>query len=213
MTTEKSILTGMLIGDAGISKREYFHAGSRNGNTYFYFGHGIKQSEYAAWKASLLEQFGYSFHRYEQKSPAAVRYNTPRLRRFTELRDVWYPNDKKFIPKDWISEMDEVGLAIWFMDDGNIQLTGNRKSYTARFNSQGYTYQEQEWLQTYLMERFGVEVRIGNQMQKGGLHHRLCCTVKSTQVLFDHIRPIVEQIPCMAYKVQGQELLDKKPAS
>lgn len=75
--------------------------------------HGIKQSNYCEWKASMfgakttfIKENGYG------KKPA-VRFSTELFGLDKEI-----PNNKNTCPQWVLDSLDERGLAIWFMDDG-----------------------------------------------------------------------------------------------
>ena len=217
--TKEAILCGMIMGDAGISKQHLYHGECRTGNVYLYWTHKEDNADYSIWKKDLLESLGYKisvgYGTTKQVNPAYtptpyIRCRSRSLSEFLQLRSFWYNKlGKKQLHIEYLTQhFNAVSLAILYFDDGHIQTTGNRKTIVARIATNSFTLEEHLFMQTLLIERFGIDVHIGHTRQ----YLRLDFGVKSTQQLFDIITPILKDVPSMQYKLTGQELRDKKPA-
>jgi len=110
---QEQIMIGSFLGDGHISI-------SPSGLTRLKIQHGIKQEEYCKWKSTMfncniqyIEKNGYAQTR-------ALRFTTKSF-----YYDVEFPKNKYSCPKELINRMDGRGLAIWYMDDGNISRKGN----------------------------------------------------------------------------------------
>jgi hypothetical protein len=114
------IVLGSFLGDGCLAKHG-------NGKYRLQIIHGIKQSKYCAWKASMFQtsvtevlENGYS------KKPA-VKFAT-KLFGIKEL-----PSNKTHCPQWVLDKLDARGLAIWFMDDGSYNK-GNANISTCSFD-------------------------------------------------------------------------------
>lgn len=104
---QKQVLIGTLLGDGHISKQL----------KRLEFGHSIKQFEYLYWKNNVFENFS----NYEKPSSnEKICWATTRTDNlFEKYRDIFYPDDKKIIPEDVLNQIEPLGLAVWYMDDGS----------------------------------------------------------------------------------------------
>lgn len=77
---------------------------------------------------------------------SAYIYQTFYHPNFTELRNKWYPNNKKIVPLDL--ELNPQRIAIWFFDDGS----NNYKQRSATLCTNAFTLEEVEFLSEKLNE-------------------------------------------------------------
>lgn len=189
----KQLILGSVLGDGYLT----IVSGS-NKNSRLHWGHGGKQKEYLQWKLDLLSK-------YELNSPSGIRkyvdisdrykkgYNVCYYGRslfhpiFTKYRDVFYNKDrKKVIPDNSLSELDSFGLAIWYMDDGNVT------SSSYQLNTQGFKESELFYLQQVLLDKFDLRTSITSV---GVIY----ITTRSSDLFIYLIKPYI--IPLMEYKL------------
>ena len=119
---QKQIIMGGLLGDASVSNGK-----KKNKDTIYEcqccleFMQGPKQEQYLKWKYNELKIISAS-------PPAKITDNKFRFRTFahpcfTNFRKEWYPDGKKRVPYS-IFDLNALGLAIWFMDDGRNESEG-----------------------------------------------------------------------------------------
>lgn len=75
-----------------------------------------------------------------------------------QLRTRWYGALGKFVDRSAVATMGDIGLAVWFMDDGWLQSRENGWRYSAGFATNGFTYEDVCWLSEWL-QREGIENR------------------------------------------------------
>ena len=107
------VLLGGLMGDGALSPTRSGH-GAR-----YRFGHGVAQTEYADWKASLFANIGVSR---STNAKDAVFYDVQPLPELAELRTAVYVGGKKVLSHDYLKRLTPLSLAIWYMDDGGFTL-------------------------------------------------------------------------------------------
>lgn len=149
------VLTGMLLGDAGMT-RKY----PKN----ITLCHSESQKEYFDWKCSILEHFGFKKNKVREmyslsgKKCFIVDFVDKKLEFFYRK---FYRFDKKRIQRivnlQNLRHLNLYGLAIWFMDDGN--LVKNGYPYVC-LNTQAYTYEEHILLQKFFKKKYNLNVKI-----------------------------------------------------
>ena len=104
-------LLGGLMGDGALSPTKS-GLGAR-----YRFGHGVRQTEYADWKASLFSSIGGSR---STNDSGVVHHDLSPLPELAELRDAVYIGGKKVFGWDYLKQLTPLSLAIWYMDDGSF---------------------------------------------------------------------------------------------
>ena len=188
---QRQVVIGSILGDGGLIIGKTAGANCRLAITQ-----GHKQKAYLEYKTQLLgdtvapagirprKVAGYS------KLPGFVM-QTRSLPELTELRRLVYPEGTKRIGS-WIYELEPLGLAIWYMDDGSGGLFSQRY-----FSTHCFTYDEQIYLQSFLTERFNVDTRI--KVDRRTHHYFLDVLTPATSQLFRIIKPFIPE--GMLYKL------------
>ena len=107
------VILGGLMGDGALSPNQNDHA------SRFRFGHGVRQTDYAEWKASLFANIGVAR---SVNSKAAVFFDLTPLPELNELRQAVYIGGKKVFSHEYLKRLTPLSLAIWYMDDGSFTL-------------------------------------------------------------------------------------------
>lgn len=84
---------------------------------------------------------------------------------FTEIRNKYYDEvGHKRVKYEFVKDIDALGLAIWYMDDGYV--TKN----SCIFSSCSFTIEEQQILSDILLEKFGLHFNLGKHGNSMYLH-------------------------------------------
>jgi hypothetical protein len=189
---QRGVLCGMLLGDAGRCRNN------------FYIQHSTKQIEYALFKKNLLERItgkevntrqwvtkeGYGLIRIEPKLTPLIRVMVKRC----------YKNNIKSPSLNFLRYLTLQGVAIWFMDDGSKSFkrrSGRIHAVEVTLNTY-LSKEENEVIIDYFKDRWGVNW--GLNKSKG--RFRLRMGTQEAQKFFDLIRPYI--IESMKYKVDLQ---------
>ena len=155
----EQVLIGSLLGDGCFTK-----VSGAVKNSRFSLAHSSKQKEYFLFKYNIFKKYGLegkvsentiSNERYKEGYTKEIRFKSKSHPIFTKFRKV-YNNGKKRVILDVINNINVLGLAIWYMDDGNIN------NYSCDFNVQSFTLEEREVLQKLLQDKFNIKVTITN---------------------------------------------------
>lgn len=155
-TVEKSIIYGSLLGDMCITRPK------DNATPRLTFTHGQVQTEYAFHKTQALHRLGWWF----QENVPSGGFGNLSVQGSSScmpvLEDVWQivrsSGPKKIIPV-WLEQVDERGLAYWFMDDGSTSRNVRGITHVA-FHTEGFAKEENQVLCDWLGERFGIQCRV-----------------------------------------------------
>ena len=181
----KQVVLGSLLGDANI------HMLTSAKTFYFEKGQRVDRLPYLQWTAKELDMFRPKIHlrtafntvthRISTKCWLTTSAHTPVWK---VMRDLFYQGARrKRLPAEAVEELDELGLAVWYMDDG----TYNKRAYLCPRNG---TKTENESAARILKARFGLPFDV----LKGSFGYYLALKVKYVPLLFeiirDHVHPV-----------------------
>ena len=188
----KQLLIGSLLGDGC-----FCSVGSGNKNKCLSIAHSEKQEEYLKYKHSILAKYGLAScickyrtvsSRYKVGECRGSRFKSRLHPIFTEIRNNCYDsNGHKRVNKEFISDIDAMGLAIWYMDDGYV--TKN----SCIFSTCSFTLEEQNLLAELLLDKFGLHFTVGKHDNSMYLH------ASDFPKFVEIVKPYV--IPSMQYKL------------
>lgn len=201
--TAEQIILGSILGDGMITKWKRFEDSKLNLNSALVIQHTKPQLEYLLYKKELLENNGIKCQKVRQldektiteKYPSIIngktikantRYtlSTRKAISFNIYRDMFY-KDKKYINK-YIFKLKELGLAIWYMDDGY------KHDNTYYLCTDCFSYKDLKLLQIVLYHNFNLETIIDKR-------NRIRIKSKSSRLFTS----IIEKFVCqsMKYKI------------
>ncbi|WP_108669550.1 hypothetical protein [Peribacillus acanthi] len=189
---QQSIIIGTLLGDGYLRP-------NRSGTCCLVMGHGEKQYDYLLWKKEKFGHFIISDKPYHAKKESVHNHapfftiNTVTHPYLTELRTKFYPNEIKTISEEWLKQVDELALAVWFMDDGSL----NKRYGTMTFCTNGFTYNEHILMKDWFQDRWGLSTAIDHIKSRNQFNIRLHRS--SSRRLREIISPYVPS--SMKYKV------------
>ena len=173
------IVYGSFLGDGCIQK-------TKSNRYRLRIIHCKNQKDYCLWKANMfginklnyIEKNGYS-----QKE--AYSFNTKCFDLTNEI------NDSKIVPEIVINNINEKGIAIWFMDDGSImkrELKNKTISYFAKISSNNFDYTNHLIL-VKIFEKWNIIPKIMTCKKYYELHF----DKNNTQKLLDLIMPYIHE--------------------
>ena len=178
-----SVLYGTLMGDASINHKHGKQCS---------VAHGINQKEYIENKQYI---FGGTLS--YNKNRKNLYLNIPSNAQIKYISELIYANGKKDISK-LLPYVDEISLAYWYMDDGNLC----NKRYPL-LCTDGFTYEEHVLMQKMFKDKWGIKTTIrknitgGNNKWAGKEYYRLY--ISDRDLFFSIISPYI--IDSMKYKI------------
>lgn len=197
--SQKQLLLGLLIGDGTITNHPDFK-----------MDHSGDQEEFLKWKASLLdaENLKHSgIKEYIQKVGYNVGSKVVRLRVGTNMtikalrRSIYKPN--KTITRKWLDWFSEREIAIWYMDDGHINVNTSKQRYTIQHTIKIATctdLETTEMIINYFQEKWGIKFR---SFPEGKETFSIASSSEIDCLKFVNIvKPYIEQVPSLLYKIR-----------
>jgi len=188
---QRELVVGLLLGDGHLETQN-------GGRTYrLKVEHGSAQREYLEWLAREFQEWLLSGSYEKRKGEKMVYgFTTVSHPAFRFYGVQFYENGKKRIPPLIKKLMSPLSLAIWFLDDGSAKSSKHRSLV---IHSLGYTKKDLVLVQDAL-RGFGIDSALHKQ-RNGSF--RLYLPYTSSLVIEQFVRPILNEVPSLAYKVEN----------
>ena len=197
----RNLLISMLLGDGTISN-----------NYVFKLSHGYKQKEYLEWKINLLNEHGIKNNGLK-KYISTCGYNLGSIVYYSQmsvipfmkvLRRVIYKPIKNYANRKILNRLTPLGLAIWYMDDGHINIRKtDDKIHGFYIKIATCLYKEQnQIIIDYFKEIWNISFYQFKEGKPGKNTYSLCCGTQEGIKFIELIKPYVESCPSMLYKIQ-----------
>jgi len=197
---EFQVVVGGLLGDSYLFQPQSIkYPPTGTGSTYLEMQHCFNQVPYAAWKGRFLNRFsprllqwmGYNTvkSRFDVKHKIAVCSHFL----FGDMAKEFYPSPtfKKVLPLSLVEQLEPLGLAIWYQDDGTYPH--DRLAY---FCTDSFAPEDVAAAAEILTSKFDIPFKVHNY--KGDIA-RLAISGDATSSFCDLIREFVH--PSMSYKI------------
>lgn len=187
----KQLLIGSLLGDGC-----FCSVGKYTKNMCLSIAHSEKQKEYLKYKWGILNNYNLvssiSEYRLNNKRYShelvGYRFKSKLHPIFTDIRNKYYDsNGHKRVFKEFVKDIDALGLAIWYMDDGYV--TKN----SCILSTCSFTLEEQSLLANILLDKFDLHFTVGKN--DNSMYLRAKDFSKFVELIKDYI------IPSMQYKL------------
>lgn len=197
----RNLLIAMLLGDGTISN-----------NFVFKIAHCEEQKDYLAWKVKQLNNHGIRNNGIKSyiktkgfNTGVPVYYTQLNILPFIKvLRRVFYKEKKILGNRKMLNRLNALGLAIWYMDDGHINIRKSKDGKVHGFYIKISTCEPKEEVQTiidYFKEVWDINFYMFHEGRKED-SYSLCCGTKEGLKFIELVKPYVDQVPSMRYKVQ-----------
>ena len=196
----RNLLIGMLLGDGTISN-----------NNVFKIAHSESQRDYLEWKVKQLKEAG--IRNNGIKSYIKTRgYTTGVPVYYTQLntipfikvlRKVFYKEKKILGNRKLLNRLDAKGIAIWYMDDGHINIRKTKDGRPMGFYIKISTCEPKQEVQTiidFFKEQWNINFYMFHEGKKED-SYSLCCGTKEGLKFIDIVKPYVSQVPSMIHKI------------
>jgi len=187
---QKQVIIGCLLGDGRLECR------SKNNTARLRIHHGYKQKRYLFWKYEIFKNIVRTnpkriVWRDNKRNINCISwyFHTLTLKELGNMHLLFYKEGKKILPKNLYNLLTPISLAIWTMDDGD-----NDKD-SIRYNTQSFSYEEQNTLKELLKEKYQIE----SNLNKDRNNYRLRVKKSSKSKLIELIDPFI--ISSMKYKI------------
>jgi hypothetical protein len=171
----RNLVFGTLLGDGSICR----NCSTKDGTIIYslIIGHNINQLDYLRWKAYQLGLDNSRIHSYISGYGSTMfkfsYFNSSFLR---EVASICLRNGKRTITDEWLSELDDLSLAVWYQDDGSWgrdsghTKNGDRYSRSITFSTEGFDEESVVKLKNWLINR-GYCAKIRRSKNKYNVIH------------------------------------------
>lgn len=194
---QMALIIGCFLGDGHLTKYK-----NKHNNTQLSIQHSGDQLSYLEWKRDLFTRNGFTVSKIydvSRKFPA-YRFNVTLGESGNILRHQLYPNNNRTITRHHLNYLNDLSLAIWFMDDGCRKVSWDKvkNKCTGRalhLSTQAFNYEEHLIMQTYFKKVWGVETKIYKDRE----HFRLSINATNAKIFIPIIRPYIHE--SLLYKI------------
>ena len=196
---QKSLLVALLIGDGTISS-----------NYVFKLSHSTLQKEYLEWKVGLLNKYGIKNNGVKEYI-SKCGYNTGKSVLYSQMsliptikalrRSVYTP--KKTITRKLLEWLNPLGLAIWYMDDGCINVNTSKQRSSIQHTIKIAICVDDDTIKTiinYFDEVWGIHFR---PFKEGKNTYSIASSSElDCEKFIKIVKPYIEQVPSFLYKIR-----------
>lgn len=196
----RNLLIGMLLGDGTISN-----------NYVFKLAHCAEQKDYLEWKIKQLGEAGIRNNGIKSyiktkgfNVGVPVYYTQLNIIPFIKvLRRVIYKEKKIIGNRKLLNRLDAKGIAIWYMDDGHINIRKDKDGRPMGFYIRIATCEPKAEVQTiidFFKEKWNIDFYMFHEGRKED-SYSLCCGTKEGLKFIEIVKPYVSQVPSMIHKI------------
>ena len=192
------ILVGLLLGDGSLEFNGYR-------GTRLQIKQSAKKREYVEW---LFDEFAEIVRTPPQERTDTKQwyFGTRYLAELTELRRIFYHNNRKVVPDIIIDLLvSPISLAVWFMDDGALDYR-IKSHYSFSLSTDSFTVQEVTRLKDLLKFRFGITASVQTPSSRGTRYPKIYIGKDGREQFLRLVRPYV--LSCFFYKLPPFSQLD-----
>ena len=121
----------------------------------------------------------------------------------TYIYKLLYVDNVKFISQEVLQQLTPIGLAVWYMDDGNLAYQKDRNypnviaSRNVTLHIQGFDKNSQLNIVQYFKDVYGIETKLHKARDKYKLWMNTSNSIKFLKI----VAPYVNLVECMKYKI------------
>lgn len=214
---QEQIVLGSLLGDANVQivkpRQKPNIKNVKNQTARIKFVHGHKQKQYLNWKYQLLKNHVNTKPKKvnNDKAYGVTSRFTTRCS-FNDLVNCTVINNKKKVNINWLNKINEIGLAVWYMDDGSIN------NHAILIYTEGFTFKENKIIQKWLKTKFNINANVKSYLKHGIVkyYYIKLSTIESLKFLKivskyipDHMRYKLgsynDVVPCYNHNIEDEQ--------
>lgn len=198
--SSRNLLIALLLGDGTIQN-----------NNVFKLAHCEQQKDYLEWKINQLNEAGIRNSGLKTYI-SSCGYNIGKTVLYTKLntipfikvlKRVFYKPVKRIGNRKLLNRLDSKGIAIWYMDDGHINIRKDKDGRPMGFYIKIATCLPKEETQIiidYFKEVWDINFYMFHEGKKED-SYSLCCGTREGLKFIEIVKPYVSQIPSMIHKI------------
>lgn len=197
---QKSLLIALLLGDGTISS-----------NYVFKLSHSEEQREFLTWKHDLAVQSGFKLNGIKEYI-CTCGYNKGKAVLYTQFsinptikalrRTIYVP--KKTITRELLNWLNPLGIAIWYMDDGCINVNTSKQRSSIQHSIRIATCVNKDTADEiikYFLEIWNIKFRLFHEGKE--TYSIVTSTEEDCKNFIYLVKPFVLQVPSLKYKIRN----------
>lgn len=207
------------IDNGKIGKIKSYHSKRAN----LVCAHKYIYEDYLQFKKQLLESVGFKVTLGDKRKSDGInqRYiRTWSSEIVASVRDSSIINKQKIFKKEWTNILDELSLAILWMDDGSLVheirkrkgINNHSECYYHHYGeiaTHNFDLQSNENIQYWLKNNFNIETRIMTKRYRNKPNkYYLRINKTNTKHLTSIVTPFVKKVPSMHYKIIFKDFIN-----
>lgn len=195
----KQVILGSLLGDGCLTIQKGYK------NARMQIRHSIVQEDYIKWKFEMLSEIALKKLQYQKpdgySNNQKIGFMSKAMSQLTEINRICYKDNKLQIKRFWLNHLTELGLLIWWLDDGSLV----RKGKGGVFCTDGFDLPAIKILHKYFKKVWKIDTKIGLLNRRGDgytkdVYYRLYLNNTELRKLLHLIMPLME-VPAMVRKM------------
>jgi len=207
----EALIIGLVIGDGYMRIQEKSH------HAYLEISHSLKQKQYLDFKISLVKKYLKIDHsiynriiKKDNKEYPVIKATFKSDSRFTHIYKLVYEDKIKTL-RNIYDKFDKLSLALMYMDDGSCKVKKRlkQKNGDILLSDIGYidafmiatncfSFGECKLFCNMLKNKFDIDATVQKDRE---LPRIAISNIKSKQIFIELIKPFVELVPDMLYKI------------
>jgi len=186
---QRSLVIGSLMGD--------MYASNTRG-CWISWSHIIKQQALSNLKLRVLSpHHATKYNRTSGYGSEMILYTIHASKEIRPIHEMVYSNHgKKLVTKEVLDEIDELAMAIWYMDDGSLSHGQKGKQRPrANFHTEGFSLDENQLIVDWFWERWEIKAVIVKSRQYNHIRLNADAAIQMWDIIAEYI------IPEMRYKL------------
>ncbi len=182
---QRSILIGSVLGDGYLDFDGYV-------GTRLYVKQSKEKKDYVFWLYKQFSNLCRSRPK-QRKDNNQWYFGTRYFKEFTEIRNKFYDNRVKIIPRDITIFLKEpLSLAVWYMDDGTLDFRPKSHfSFSLAVNC--FSLSEVKILSRVLKDNFGIISSVNYSLCRGKRYPRLYIGKNGRDRFLSIVRPYIHK--------------------
>lgn len=202
------VVSGILLGDGCLSSQK----------KAIRLEHTLPQLAYLRFKVNLLGRLGFNCRLYnntKKRTNLGIYEYCAATANGNDVGKYYHLPLKSLLDK-----LNPLGLLLWWLDDGSLIVHQKKNGSISRFgylNTQSYGLEGNELIQSFLLDKFGLETTIHIDSKSGVAlhdHYRLYLNATNVRRLIDIVREFINWIPVnMRYKFNMKYVVNRRKDS
>ena len=179
---QEQVILGGILGDSSFK-----HYNNKEYSNGIIMRHSLKQKDYVKYKNKLLGKLAIHYKEYEAQNSyekEKVEAWTYSNQAISKIYQLCTKDNHKHITKEWLEKLNWLGIAIWYMDDGSLNV--GTKNPSIYFHTEGYSKEENETI-----INFFSHIGIKAYLRRYKTHYFVAISTNDSNKIWENIKTFI----------------------